>query len=102
MSLPKSFGGLINRGAYDNLRWLISGIKESGWKQALAVVVKIHSSFTGFNSDHFNTSQRGTYIRWGLIIRVFVCVFQVDGPKCGEGGGGGGLKHGMLLSSSLQ
>ena len=36
----KGLRGLINRGAYNNLRWLISAIKESGWKQALAVVVK--------------------------------------------------------------
>lgn len=89
MSLPKSFGGLIKRGAYDNPRWLISGIKESGWKQALAVVVKIHSSFTGFNSDHFSTSKRGAYIWWGLIIRVFVCVSGRWAKMWGRGGGGG-------------
>ena len=33
----KGLRGLTKRGAYNNPRWLISTIKESSWKQALAV-----------------------------------------------------------------
>ena len=69
----KGLRGLTNRGAYNNPRWLISTIKESSWKQALAVVVKICYIYwlsiklqnNIINKIHFNTSQRGMYIFGG-------------------------------------
>ena len=38
----------------------------------------------------------GVGVGWGHITGIFFFRLQVDGPITGEGGGGGGLKTGIL------